>query len=491
MLRKAIVFLSLVFPVLLSAQALFYNNGANMYVKNGGFMIVKTNSVQNASGLIANEGTVVVEGYVRNDATINGSGDTIRLTGDWINNGTYSGNGSWVEMVGGAQLLTGSQPTIFNNLALLGGNVVKTQTIDQEVTGILRLNDAELATEDYRMYVSNPNPNAIFRNNGFVSSLGYGNLSRATNTTAAYLFPTGSPSSLGSSLYRPIEIRPSAASTHIFGVRTIKGDATAAGFNVNQFDDSLCKVNPNFYHHIQRLAGSNPAAVTMFYDPANDGVWNAQANWRINQLWNYTGTSTQGNVQGFATVVVGYSFPDTHAQHALAAKRFTIDAGPTLELVEGETGQLNPVVTGINSPSYNWLPPTFLSCTDCPTPDVTPAEAIVYTLIVTDASGCSASDTVSVRVLPDDLFMPTGFSPNGDGVNDVFRPLNKNLKKFKLQIYNRWGELIFETDNPKIGWDGIYKTHEQGIGVYAWTAEYQTFNMKKSKFVSGNVTLVR
>jgi gliding motility-associated-like protein len=487
-LKFAVLGLSL--PVF--GQVLFYNNGANMYVKDGGFMIVKTNSIQNAVGLIENQGVIVVEGFVQNDATINGSGDTIRLSGDWINNGSYSGAASWVEMVGNAQLLSGSQPTAFNNLALLGGNSVKTQTINQQVTGILNLANAELATDVYSMYVSNPNASAILRNNGFVSSLDYGNLSRATNSTASYLFPTASPSSLGTPLYRPIEIRPTSAANHVFGVRTIQGNATTFGFDVNRYDDSLCRVNPNFYHHIQRLSGNDPVSITMFYNAATDGNWNAQANWRNNSLWNYTGNASAGSAAGFATVTVAnYNFPDTNAQYALANKSFTIDAGPSLQLAEGETGQFIPIVTGVTSPTYNWTPPTYLECTDCPTPQVTPLETTVYRLVVTDAAGCSASDTVSATVLAEDLLMPTGFSPNGDGINDFFRPANRNLKKFKLQIYNRWGELIFETDNPKIGWDGIYKTHEQGMGVYVWTAEYQTQNMKKTKYASGNVTLVR
>ncbi|MFN8294181.1 MAG: gliding motility-associated C-terminal domain-containing protein [Chitinophagales bacterium] len=476
----------------LLGQALFNNNGADMYVKDGGYMIVKTNSIQNTTGLIDNQGTIVVEGFVQNDATINGSGDTIRLAGNWINNAAYSGNFSWVEMIGGAQLLGGSQTTTFNNLALLGGNVVKTQAVNQEVSATLNLANAELATDIFSMHVTNPNVSAILRNNGFVSSLGYGNLSRSTNSVNAYLFPTGSPSSLGTPLYRPIEMKPASNTAHVFGVRTIQGDATAFGFDVTKFNDSLCKVNPNFYHHIQRFSGNNDAAITMFYNASTDGAWNAQGNWRNNALWNYTGAATQGSTSGFATVTVAnYSFADTNAQFALAGKRFTIDAGPDLQLTEGETGQLTPFIVGVTSPVFNWTPNTFLDCSDCATPEVTPTENTVYLLEVTDAIGCSASDSVSVVVMPEELLMPTGFSPNGDGANDLFRPANKNLKKFKLQVYNRWGELIFETDNPKNGWDGSFKTHEQGLGVYVWNAEYQTYSMKKPRYVNGNVTLVR
>ncbi len=473
------------------SQALVYNNGADVYVKNGGFMIVKTNSVQNALGLLDNQGTVVVEGFVQNDATISGLSDTIRLTGDWINNASYAGSNSWVEMTGGAQLLSGSQATTFNNLALLGGSVVKTQTINQEVSGTLSLANAELATDVHEMLVSNNVPAAIQRNNGFVSSLGLGRLSRATNSASAYFFPTGSPSSLGTSLYRPIEFRPANTSANVYGVRTIKGDATLDGFDVNVFDDSLCKVNPNFYHHLHHTTGTSAANVTMFYSASTDGGWNAQGNWRSNALWNYTGAATLGSGQGFSTVTVPNYNSFNDIQFALASKSFTIDAGADLQLVEGETGQFSPIVTNVVSPVFDWLPTTFLACADCPTPDVTPTQTTVYTLLVTDAAGCSASDTVRAVVMPDLLLLPTAFSPNGDGVNDLFRPANKNLRKFNMQIYNRWGELVFETDNPKEGWDGVFKDREQQLGVFVWKVDYQTTNMKKNRYESGNVTLIR
>ncbi len=491
MIKNLLVVLSFLMASAAMSQALVYNNGADVYVKNGGFMIVKTNSVQNTAGLIDNQGTVVVEGFVQNDAIISGLGDTIRLMGDWINNSSYAGTSSWVEMNGGAQLLTGTQATTFNNLALLGGNVVKTQTINQEVTGTLNLFNAELATDAFEMLVSNNVPAAVQRNTGFVSSLGLGRLSRATNSASAYFFPTGSPSSLGASLFRPIEFRPSNATANVYGVRTIKGDATVNGFDVSIFDDSLCKVNPNFYHHLHHSNGASAPNVTMFYSASTDGGWNAQGNWRSNALWNYTGAATLGSGQGFSTVTVPNYNNFNDIQFALASKSFTIDAGPDLQLVEGETGQFTPIVTNVVSPSFNWSPTTFLACTDCPSPEVTPTATTIYSLQVTDAAGCSASDTVRAVVMPDILLMPTAFSPNGDGVNDLFRPANKNLRKFNMQIYNRWGELVFETDNAKEGWDGVFKNNEQQLGVFVWKVDYQTVNMKKNRYETGNLTLVR
>ncbi len=473
------------------AQALFYNNGADVHVSDGAFMIVKTGSVQNAAGTITTNGTVVVEGNVQNDATITASGDTIRLTGDWINNGAYAGaSASTVDFFGGAQSLTGTQKTVFVNANLLGGNTVKTQTIDQEVSGILNLSNAELATADFEMLVSNNSTTAVQRQAGFVSSLNQGRLSRRTNATAAYFFPTASPSSLGTPLYRPVEFRPSSATASIYGVRTIKGDATLDGFDVTLFDDSLCKVNPNFYHHLHQTLGNNPASITMFYDQSTDGGWNTQAHWD-NTRWADMANNSIGSGQGFTTTTVSTWNNFTPIQFALANKKFTIDAGDDVLLAEGETGQFQPIILNVVGPTYEWSPPTYLACTDCPTPDVTPSENTTYQLLVTDASGCTATDSVRALIINDVLLLPTGFSPNSDGVNDLFRAANKNLKKLVLQVYNRWGEKVFESVGPKDGWDGFYKNSEQAIGTYTWRAEYQTTNMKKAKFESGNVTLIR
>lgn len=190
-------------------------------------MIVKTNSLYNnqlaGAGVLNNAGTVVVEGNVTNDGFITAASDTIRLLGDWINNSAYTGAGSWVEMNGGAQQITGTAVTTFNNLNLLGGSVVKSQTIDAVTSGLLVLNNAELATDVNEMLVSNTNTGAITWNNGFVSSLGIGKLSRATLASSAYIYPLGSPSYVNPpSIFRPIEYTPTTGAANTYGAMVVK-----------------------------------------------------------------------------------------------------------------------------------------------------------------------------------------------------------------------------------------------------------------------------
>jgi gliding motility-associated-like protein len=115
-------------------------------------------------------------------------------------------------------------------------------------------------------------------------------------------------------------------------------------------------------------------------------------------------------------------------------------------------------------------------------PKATPTETTEYTLTVTDKSGCVLRDSLKLTLLPDLLLIPTAFSPNTDGLNDIFRPLNKNLSKIAFQIYDRWGEKVYETDAVGEGWDGTYKGVKQPIGVYVWKAEYQITGSEQDIF---------
>jgi gliding motility-associated-like protein len=116
----------------------------------------------------------------------------------------------------------------------------------------------------------------------------------------------------------------------------------------------------------------------------------------------------------------------------------------------------------------------------------------VYKVTVT-VNGCTASDSVSVS---SDCYMdvPNIFSPNGDGLNDYFYPrqyLTKGLTSFKMDIYNRWGELIFESASlDGRGWDGKFNAIDQPEGVYIYIIE-GTFKDGRTEHHQGNITLLR
>jgi gliding motility-associated-like protein len=148
--------------------------------------------------------------------------------------------------------------------------------------------------------------------------------------------------------------------------------------------------------------------------------------------------------------------------------------------------------TNIINPIYNWSANAYLSCFDCLNPNTTATDTTLYFLTITDKNtGCFTNDSVIVYVLEDfDIFLPTGFSPNDDNVNDILFLRGHGIKEFELNIYDRWGALIFSSNSLLIGWDGTYKGKAALNGTYVYTLEYT--NMKKEvKFLKGNLTLIR
>jgi gliding motility-associated-like protein len=124
---------------------------------------------------------------------------------------------------------------------------------------------------------------------------------------------------------------------------------------------------------------------------------------------------------------------------------------------------------------YNWLPPTDLSCTDCPSPIAKPKETTNYVLTVKDQNGCEDEVTYRVVVFPPcdpaRLLIPNAFTPNGDGVNDNFRvvPFEGIETVFSIQIYDRWGRKVYEKSGQKnIEWDGTVDGEPGLPDVYVW-----------------------
>jgi gliding motility-associated-like protein len=110
-------------------------------------------------------------------------------------------------------------------------------------------------------------------------------------------------------------------------------------------------------------------------------------------------------------------------------------------------------------------------------------------LVVKDLNGCidTVRKDIAIILLPD---VPTAFTPNGDGENDVFLVRGGPFKSMNLRIYNNWGQFIFESNDQLEGWNGTYNGTEQPIGVYVWVVEVEMLNGKKIKR-TGDVTLLR
>ncbi len=184
----------------------------------------------------------------------------------------------------------------------------------------------------------------------------------------------------------------------------------------------------------------------------------------------------------------------------LQPEEIEINAGEDILLDWGEKISLSIVVQKAQLPvSYEWLPSQGLSCENCPEPIAQPDDDTFYEVIVTDANGCVASDIVAIRLKKQkEIYVPTGFSPNNNGINDflfVQTDGNKVASILRFEVFDRWGERVFLTNDilpnePTLGWNGNFKGLPLNSGVFGWIAKVEFIDGEILEF-QGNTTLIR
>jgi gliding motility-associated-like protein len=125
-------------------------------------------------------------------------------------------------------------------------------------------------------------------------------------------------------------------------------------------------------------------------------------------------------------------------------------------------------------------------------PNVTYPDTGLYhiTLIAETDKGCLDTFSSSLRVLPQyHVYLPSAFSPNGDGLNDTFRPVVAGVAEMTFQVYNRWGETVFSGKNQET-WDGTFKGKPVPEGIYVYSVQVLNMLGERQSF-SGSLTLLR
>jgi gliding motility-associated-like protein len=117
---------------------------------------------------------------------------------------------------------------------------------------------------------------------------------------------------------------------------------------------------------------------------------------------------------------------------------------------------------------------------------------IVYTVTAQTPDGCVAKDEISVKVVNKvDIYVPSGFTPNNDGLNDVLKAIPIGIKDFRIfTVYNRWGQVVFQTKDPSRAWNGMFNGTPQSSDVYVWIAEGISFFGEVIKR-KGTVVIIR
>jgi gliding motility-associated-like protein len=543
------------------SQTTLFNNGALVYTASSA--IVKVNGTfQNdgaagTSPIFENNGTMTISNsgtpgsvILSNGSSLQGNG-TYYVEQDWINNAVFNAGTSTVILDGNLQQFVTSTTgvvTTFNNLTLTGNGVGNNRkktlsTVNAIIspTGTLNLNDREFETLSNTIFVTNPSPAAVlnsttFNNEGYVSSDIGGSLSRETNSSSIYLFPTGS--SNGTQRYRAVEINPASNSANTFTARLGNNNATADGFNVSLLDATMCKVTGLFYHQINRTAGTDNAGIDIFYDQAADGLWDGLAQWNTPNasLWNNLGTVTQTTSSTYNdNLKVNWS-DFSNSPYILSRSKLAVPVFACKDVCSNSTGNIFTATGAPSGSTYVWNTPTgttissgqgtnsigvdwgttsgpivvmdtnSVGCFSDPvscTVNVLPVPNVAFTSAGSDYTfnfsnlstgtvtswawdfgdgassslqnpehtyadngsqtvcltasnnGCEDSECKVVEVDATDFInIPNVFTPDGDGVNDYFFINSSRLKTFKLDIYDRWGLLVFSSEHSGEKWDG-------------------------------------
>ncbi len=141
---------------------------------------------------------------------------------------------------------------------------------------------------------------------------------------------------------------------------------------------------------------------------------------------------------------------------------------------------------------YQWSPGTYLNCasTNCSSIVSEPLEDITYLYTYTDENQCVIRDSVKINVIFE-LYIPNAFTPGSGSLNNVFYAYSHLLQDFHMEIFDRWGEKIFESNDINTGWDGTYKGKPAQMEVYVWKIWYTKIHTSKEITQVGTVTLVR
>lgn len=278
-------------------------------------------------------------------------------------------------------------------------------------------------------------------------------------------------------------------------IRDECNQSTPAGSTINftVFGDT---VNADFSFQIKYGCSFD---TVNFTHPGANGV--TSWKWNLDENKSSTQQNPQALYKNFDTkhvgLVVSNGFcSDTSSQTITLENFLKADFDTYADVCPNEANQFTSLAQG-QVTGYNWdFGDGSTSSQESPThiyagPNATTPYTVKYT--VTDKFGCESIAQKTIRVYSSCyLAVPNAFTPNGDGKNDWLYPLNAiKADKLLFKVYNRWGQLIFETNNWKQGWNGTYKGIQQPSGVYVWFLSYVDRDSKQPRQMKGTAVLIR
>ena len=255
------------------AEAQIVNTGEQIFIDKQGLFFVET-TYDHSGGSILDNGVFQINGNLTN--TDAASGVFAPLSTGIVN---LSGN---------TQVIGGTSKTSFPNLVLEGTGSA-TLGFNADVFGSLNLKSKEFKAEKYNLTITNPVATAISRLTGYVSTDNKGKLIRAMNTSSSYLFPVGS--SVGTMIYRPLDIATLNTGASTFSVTFFNLDPTTQGFNRNNKRSQVQTVFDKYFYIVKEESGNLNANVK-FYQTAAEGEYKQTVKYGTSSLWELAPPST-------------------------------------------------------------------------------------------------------------------------------------------------------------------------------------------------------
>lgn len=216
-------------------------------------------------------------------------------------------------------------------------------------------------------------------------------------------------------------------------------------------------------------------------------------NWFELPLWTPGDTDTCTTVSpfvttGYAIIVANGICSDTDTVNVTIYPAPVANAGSDVTILASSSTVLNGTGAGSGG-TYFWSPSTALSTTTDANPTANPSVTTTYNLLITDVNGCTDSDPITITVV-NDVKPNDGLSPNGDGINDVWTiPNIEQFPNALVEVYNRWGELLFHSVGYATKWDATYNGKDLPVGTY-----YFVINLNSDLHpdpITGPITILR
>lgn len=168
----------------------------------------------------------------------------------------------------------------------------------------------------------------------------------------------------------------------------------------------------------------------------------------------------------------------------------SVYAGSDVSIISGDFTQLFATASGATS--YLWTPADGLSSTSILSPIAKPTTTTLYVITAKNAEGCTATDDVLVTVIPYCIKVKNAFTPNGDGINDLWQVYDQYdcLKNVTVRVFNRYGNSVYESKDYRNNWNGTYKGKSLPDGTYYAVIEFTLVNGKVSTFKT-DLTILR